>query len=72
MNFLSPKTWPNSSLGLPFQFKMAGNVVVGYLQCDALVRNWCKTCENLVHIASTIGELQHTKYLKPAFLDTFK
>ena len=33
------------------------------------VRNWCKTCENLVHTASTIGELQ---YLKPAFLDTFK
>ena len=29
-----------------------------------------KMCENLVHIASTIGELQHTKYLKPAFLDT--
>ena len=29
-------------------------------------------CGNLVHIASTIGELQHTKYLKPAFLDTFK
>ena len=28
------------------------------------VRNWYKTCENLVHIASTIGELQHTKYLK--------
>ena len=30
-------------------------------------------CENVVLIASTIGELymQHTKYLKPAFLDTF-
>ena len=36
------------------------------------VRNWCKTCENLIHIASNIGELQHTKYLKLAFLDTFK
>ena len=29
-------------------------------------------CDNLVHIASTISELQHTKHLKPAFLDTFK
>ena len=28
-------------------------------------------CENLAHIASTIGELQHTKYLKAAFLDTY-
>ena len=27
---------------------------------------------NLVNIASTIGELQYTKYLKSAFLDTFK
>ena len=37
-----------------------------------MVRNWCKTCENLVHIASTIGGLLHTKYLKLVFLDTFK
>ena len=29
-------------------------------------------CENLVHVASSIGELQHTRYLKPEFLDTFK
>ena len=36
------------------------------------VKNWCKTCENLVHIASTIDELQHTTYLKPVFLNTFK
>ena len=25
--------------------------------------------ENLVHVASTIGKLQHSEYLKPAFLD---
>jgi len=26
-------------------------------------------CENLVHIATTIGKLQHLEYLKPPFLD---
>ena len=36
------------------------------------VRNCCKTCENLVCIATTIGQLQHFQYLKPTFLDTFK
>ena len=36
------------------------------------VRNCCKTCENLVCVATTIGQLQHTEYLKPTFLDTFK
>jgi len=30
----------------------------------------CKTCENLVHIATTTGKLQHLENLKPAFLDT--
>ena len=29
-------------------------------------------CENLVCVATTIGQLQHTEYLKPTFLDTFK
>ena len=29
-------------------------------------------CENLVYVATTIGQLQHTEYLKPTFLDTFK
>ena len=29
-------------------------------------------CENLVCVATTIGQLQHSEYLKPAFLDTFK
>ena len=29
---------------------------------DALEgNNWYKLCENLVHVASTIGELQHTE-----------
>ena len=36
------------------------------------VRNCCETCENLVRVAATIGQLQHTEYLKPTFLDTFK
>ena len=36
------------------------------------VINWCETCENLVRVATTIGQLQHTEYLKPTFLDTFK
>ena len=36
------------------------------------VRNCCETCENLVCVATTIGQLQHTEYLKPTFLDTFK
>ena len=29
-------------------------------------------CENLVCVANTIGQLQHSEYLKPMFLDTFK
>ena len=29
-------------------------------------------CENLVCVAATIGQLQHSEYLKPTFLDTFK
>ena len=37
-----------------------------------MVRNCCETCENLVCVATTIGQLQHTGYLKPTFLDTFK
>ena len=37
-----------------------------------MVRNCCKTCENLVCVATTIDQLQHTEYLKPTFLDTFK
>ena len=36
------------------------------------VRNCCETCENLVCVATTIGQLQHTEYLKPTFLDTFE
>ena len=36
------------------------------------VRNCCETCENLVCVATTIGQLQHTEYLKPTFLETFK
>ena len=36
------------------------------------VINCCKTCENLVRVATTIGKLQHSEYLKPTFLDTFK
>ena len=36
------------------------------------VRNCCKTCENLVCVATTIGQLQHSEYLKPTFLDTFR
>ena len=36
------------------------------------VRNCCETCENLVCVATTIGQLQHKEYLKPTFLDTFK
>ena len=36
------------------------------------VRNWYKTCENLVHVTSTIGKLQHIGNLKLAILDTFK
>ena len=36
------------------------------------VRNCCKTCENLVCIATTIDQLQHSEYLKPMFLNTFK
>ena len=36
------------------------------------VRNCCETCENLVSVATTIGQLHHTEYLKPTFLDTFK
>ena len=34
------------------------------------VRNCCETCENLVCIATTIGQLQHSEYLKSTFLDT--
>ena len=29
-------------------------------------------CENLVHVATIIGKLQHSEYLKPAFLDTIR
>ena len=29
-------------------------------------------CENLVCVATTIGQLQHSEYLKPTFLDTLK
>ena len=36
------------------------------------VRYCCETCENLVCVATTIGQLQHSEYLKPMFLDTFK
>ena len=36
------------------------------------VWNWHKTCENLVHLAPTIGELQHTKYLKSTLSILFK
>ena len=36
------------------------------------VRNCCKTCENLACVATIIGQLQHTEYLKPTFLDTSK
>ena len=35
-------------------------------------RNCCETCENLVCVPTTIGQLQHTECLKPTFLDTFK
>ena len=42
---------------------MVGNLATGYLQWMLWnVRNWCRMCEN--------GKVQHTKYLKPAFLDT--
>ena len=30
----------------------------------------CRHLPYLVHIASTISKLQHTKYLKPVFLDS--
>ena len=36
------------------------------------VRNCCKMCENLVCVATTTGQLQHSEYLKLTFLDTFK
>ena len=36
------------------------------------VRHCCETCENLVCVTTTIGQLQHSEYLKPTFLDTFK
>ena len=36
------------------------------------VRNCCETCENLVCVATIIGQLQHSKYLKLTFLDTVK
>ena len=36
------------------------------------VRKCCEACENLVCVATTIGQLQHSEYLKPTFLDTFK
>jgi len=32
------------------------------------VRSWFKQCENLLHIAAFIVELQHFKNLKPSFL----
>ena len=37
-----------------------------------MVINWCEMCENLVHIATTLDKLQHSEYLKPVFLYTFK
>ena len=55
------------------ELKMVGKLAVGYLYSLWILwkeRNWCETCNNLVHIALTIGELHHTEYL--AFLDTFK
>ena len=36
------------------------------------IRNCCETCENLVCVATTIGQLQHSEYLKLTFLDTFE
>jgi len=36
------------------------------------VKDCCKTCENLVRVATTIGKLQHPEYLKPQFLDTLE
>ena len=35
-------------------------------------KNCCETCKNLVYVATTIGQLQHSENLKPTFLDTFK
>jgi len=29
-----------------------------------------KMCKKLLCVATTIGKLKHSKYLKPAFLDT--
>jgi len=52
---------------------MVGNLAVDYFftgGSERYVIHCCKTCENLVHIATTIGKLQHLEYLKPPFLDT--
>ena len=54
---------------------MAGNLAVNRLLLQWMirkVRNCCETCENLVCVATTIGQLQHSEYVKPTFLDTFK
>ena len=50
---------------------MAGNLAVGYFVQWILwkVRVWFKI---LIDAALTIDELQHSKYLKSEFLDTFK
>jgi len=49
---------------------MVGNLAVDYFFTGGSGRY--NIGENLVHIATTIGKLQHLEYLKSAFLDTYK
>ena len=57
--------------GLPAQCpgmakRLATPLVLATSTVDALKH------ENLVHVAYTIGELQHSEYLKPTFLDQWR
>jgi len=52
---------------------MVGNLAVDYVFLHWRiwkVTHCCKMCENLVHVATTISNLQYLEYLKPPFLNT--
>jgi len=36
------------------------------------LRNMCKICEKLVHVATISGKFQYIEYLKPSFLEALK
>jgi len=74
--FQAPTSHPYWSSPDTVNLGLKNYIKWGELSCS-LFLHWkiwkvicCKTCEILVHIATTIGKLQHLEYLKLAFLDT--